>query len=167
MSEYSKQSRARFGVFVTAVIAVALGGCGREPDAAAGQASPEKAVYRQHCATCHGFDGVGRPPAFPPLAGSEWLALGDRAIALIVLYGLQGEIRVDGRRYRGFMPAMSHLDDDDILAAVGHVSRTWSEREPGLDAAELERMREIFGPRRAPWQGRRALEDALEQLEQP
>lgn len=149
------------------VWAVMLVACdGNQGETATAADSGERA-YQRYCATCHGLDGAGKPPAFPPLAGSEWLALPDRALALIVLYGLQGEIEVAGRAYRGYMPAMSHMDDADVTAAVNHVVATWGGREATLERDDPARLRQAFGEGRAPWKGRQALTGALKQLEQP
>lgn len=44
-------------------------------------------LYAQHCATCHGSQGEGFG-AFPPLAGSSWVA-GEKDTAIrILLHGL-------------------------------------------------------------------------------
>lgn len=116
-----------------------LGGCGEPVDP--GEMAPGQEPYLRHCASCHGNSGEGKPPAFPPLAGSEWLDLGPQAMALIVLNGLRGEIEVAGRTYRGFMPPMRHIDDEEIAALIGFIEHAWAGREPDLDAADIARLR--------------------------
>ncbi len=68
-----------------------------------------QALYGQHCATCHQANGQGLPGAFPPLAGHvpEILAKKEGRTYLLdlVLFGLQGQIRVKGQTYNGAMPA--------------------------------------------------------------
>lgn len=34
-----------------------------------------QAVYSRTCIACHQPTGLGIPPVFPPLAGSEWVAM--------------------------------------------------------------------------------------------
>lgn len=120
--------------------------------------------YLRYCASCHGNQGEGKPPAFPPLAGSEWMDLPSEALALIVLYGLRGEIEVAGRTYRGYMPPMQHLGDEDIAALLGYAERTWAGREPGLEASDIARLRNAFVGQRAPLEGLNGLMQALEEL---
>lgn len=81
------------------------------------------AVYAASCAGCHGAEGAGVPGAFPPLAGhAAALAAADRDhLPRVVLYGLQGEIRVEGQRYAGVMPAWAHLSDAEIAALLDHL----------------------------------------------
>jgi len=135
-----------------------LAGCSDEPEQ---PPAPGQAEYRKFCSTCHGLDGAGRPPAFPPLAGSEWLELGPDAAALVVLVGLTGEIEVAGRTYRGYMPPMRQLSDAGIAAALGHVAG-WADWPEAPDPARIAALRastaslEIF-------QGRADVEAALEE----
>ncbi len=120
--------------------------------------------YLRYCASCHGNQGEGKPPAFPPLAGSEWMELPSEGLALIVLYGLRGEIEVAGRTYRGYMPPMQHLSDEDIAALLGFTERTWAGREPGLEASDIAHLRTAFAQRRPPLEGMNGLMQALDEL---
>ncbi|MGY6553619.1 MAG: c-type cytochrome [Wenzhouxiangella sp.] len=120
--------------------------------------------YLRHCASCHGLNGEGRPPTFPPLAGSEWMELPSEALALIVLLGLRGEIEVAGRTYRGYMPPMQHISDEDIADLIGFTEREWSGREPRLDAADIARIRGSFDGRRPPLYRKEGLLEALAEL---
>ena len=63
-----------------------------------------KQVYMSLCFACHQADGKGLPPAFPPLAGSDYM-LADRDRALrIVLKGITGPMVVNGQKYDSAMP---------------------------------------------------------------
>src|SRR5580704_14097643 len=63
------------------------------------------ATYYTVCATCHQTTGLGLPGTFPPLAGHAAAILarqGGRAyLEHVVLYGLEGEITVDGKTFNG------------------------------------------------------------------
>jgi len=120
--------------------------------------------YLRYCASCHGNQGQGKAPSFPPLSGSEWMELPSDALALIVLYGLRGEIEVAGETYRGYMPPMQHLGDEDIAALLGYAERTWAGREPALDATDIARLRTVFAERRPPLEGRAGVMQALDDL---
>ena len=121
--------------------------------------------YLRFCASCHGNQGEGRPPAFPPLAGSEWMELPSEALALIVLYGLRGEIEVAGRTYRGLMPPMQHISDEDISALLTFSERAWGIRDESLSPEEVAVLRTVFPERRPPLEGLDGVLQALEELE--
>jgi mono/diheme cytochrome c family protein len=87
------------------------------------------AVYMTNCASCHGQNGEGIPGAFPPLAQhAADLAAADRAYPILtLLYGLNGEIVVEGASYNGAMPAWPQLSDAEIAAVLNHVTAGWDE----------------------------------------
>jgi len=53
---------------------------------------------------CHQASGLGIPGQYPPLVASEWLLQDGETPIRILLYGLQGEIGVKGRRSTNKMP---------------------------------------------------------------
>lgn len=144
---------------VVAVTLIVAAGCGPQAEELAEGQEP----YLRFCASCHGNAGAGKAPAFPPLAGSDWLALGPDAITLIVLGGLNGEIEVSGRKYRGYMPPMHHLSNEDISALVGYIGREWAgwDERPGPE--RVDALRAVIGESR-PIRGREGLELLLEQI---
>lgn len=92
-------------------------------------------LYSQNCQSCHQANGQGLPGAFPPLAGhvQEILAKKDGRTYLVnvLLYGLQGEIRVKGQKYNAQMPAWgSQLKDDQIAAILNYISTSFGNRLP-------------------------------------
>ncbi|MGY6588312.1 MAG: c-type cytochrome [Wenzhouxiangella sp.] len=121
--------------------------------------------YLRWCASCHGNEGQGRPPAFPPIAGSEWLDLPDDGLALIILYGLRGEIEVAGRTYRGFMPPMQHLLDEDIADVIAFMLDSWGDRQAMIDSARVHELRGAFEGRRPPLDGWDGVQDAIQAVQ--
>ncbi|TBH17293.1 c-type cytochrome [Thermus thermamylovorans] len=93
------------------------------------------ALYNQYCASCHQASGQGLPGAFPPLAGhvQEILAKkeGRAYLIQVVLFGLQGQIRVRGQTYSGVMPGWAaQLKDDQVAAILNHVATSFGNRLP-------------------------------------
>jgi mono/diheme cytochrome c family protein len=44
----------------------------------------------------------------------------------VILFGLEGEIEVEGKKYNGAMPAFGNqLKDDEIAAALNYVLASW------------------------------------------
>lgn len=124
--------------FAVALVAI-LCGCGKEE--AAGK-SPEadrvsgKKLYAAHCAACHQADGQGLAGAFPPLAGSSYLAEGAGPAIRAVVNGLKGPITVNGENYDAVMPSMSYLNDDQVAAILTYVMNSWG--NPGGDVSPDE-----------------------------
>lgn len=104
--------------------------------AQAGGAEPNGAALYGRCAACHTATGAGVPGAYPPL-GVDFRTLaarneGRRYIALAVIKGLSGPITVEGKSFRGVMPAQSGLDDAAIAAVLNHVGTTITKAGPAF-----------------------------------
>jgi mono/diheme cytochrome c family protein len=86
-------------------------------------------TYVQNCSACHQANGQGIPGAFPPLAGhipNLYNAEGGREYLIkVVLYGLQGQIVVDGMTYNGAMNPWGQLSNEQIAAALNHELTSW------------------------------------------
>jgi mono/diheme cytochrome c family protein len=145
-----------------ALLVIALAGCGSGGSDSDDPRTPGQMAYAGYCAGCHGRDGEGRPPAFPPLQGSEWLDLPPEGLTAIVLLGLRGEIEVAGQRYAGYMPPMQHIDDDRIAEVVRFIKARWSEPLEGWTGEDVARLRGRWAGRR-PLEGRAGLETLLEE----
>ncbi len=140
--------------------------------AQAGQAQPAQldlsageAVYTANCAACHQATGQGVAGAFPPLAGHvPVLYNADRSYLInLLLYGLQGEIQVQGQTYNGVMPAWQQLSDEDIANVLNYASNAWGNadalqnfqpytaaditpvRDAGLSSDEVYALRQELG----------------------
>lgn len=145
------------------MIVALLAGCSDATQTAQGD-DPGQSAFARYCAGCHGQQGQGRPPAFPPLAESEWLSLPPEAASAIILLGLRGEIEVAGQAYVGYMPPMRHIDDQRVAAIVRYIKRQWSQGAPGWTAKEVAALRAELTGRRAP-EGREGIERILEELQ--
>ena len=90
-------------------------------------------LYGAHCSTCHQPGGEGILAAFPPLAGhipDIYSAPGGRSYLIrVLLYGLEGEIRVGDQSYRGWMPSFAHLPDLEVASLLNHILISWENRE--------------------------------------
>lgn len=138
-----------------------LAGCSDEPKA---PLQPGEAEYMRYCSTCHARDGTGRPPGFPPLAGSEWLELGPEAVTLIVMLGLRGEIEVAGDIYRGYMPTMRQIDDEEMAAILGFIDKRWADWGSVPDSGTVAGLRELAGEEEL-LESRAGLERILKRIE--
>jgi mono/diheme cytochrome c family protein len=102
------------------------------PPAPAAQAPKTGAQVYATCSGCHGPQGEGNPPNFPPLKGHvEGLlkAQGGREyLALAVLFGVGGKITVLGQTYEGLMPGFAWLSDEEIALVLNHLA-SWEAPE--------------------------------------
>jgi nitrite reductase (NO-forming)/hydroxylamine reductase len=99
-------------------------------------ASGEK-LFATHCSACHQANGQGLPGAFPPLAGSDYLAANGSAAAVsAILNGLTGPITVNGKEYNAVMPNLSYLSDSDVADVVTFVMNSWG--NPGGEVSSGE-----------------------------
>lgn len=157
MSAHCKQTGP-----ATLLAAALLAGCGQQ-DAPQEEMAPGQEPYLRYCASCHGNRGEGRSPSFPPLNGSEWLELSPGALSGIVLFGLRGEIEVNGARYNGYMPPLKHLRDHDVAAIVTFMKSAWTGEDIPFDADDVAEVRSALAGRK-PFEGRAGVDEALEQL---
>ena len=113
------------------------------PPGAAAEASGfehGRGIYVARCAMCHGATGDGFADSFPPLAKSDWLAVNrDGSIAAVVA-GLNREIVVNGRTYRGQMPPVI-IDDDEVASVLTFVLNSWGNPGGEVTAEEVRKVR--------------------------
>ena len=86
-------------------------------------------LYNSYCSPCHQEDGQGLREVYPPLVGNPWLVRNPQYCIFVVLYGLEGEIKLNGEEYGGFMPPLSALRDREVAAIVNHVLTAWGNDE--------------------------------------
>lgn len=112
-----------------AALAAALAWAASAP--ARAQTVDGAAVYRR-CAVCHQPDRGGLPGTFPPLRANVATAAarpdGRSYLALVVTRGLSGPITIDGKPYRGAMPAQAGLTDAEAAAVLNHLLETFGGR---------------------------------------
>ncbi len=117
-----------------------------------------KETYANICAACHQPTGLGLPDTFPPLAGhaTEVLASpgGRDYMIRLVLFGLEGEITVHGKRFSSAMPPLAEaLDDAQLAAALNHAVYSWDNdktQPPGFAPFQAS---EIAAARASPMTG--------------
>jgi mono/diheme cytochrome c family protein len=109
------------------------------------------ALFTSHCSACHQASGAGIPGAFPPLAGSEWVAAEPSLSIAIVHDGLQGEISVLDNTYNGVMPPFgAQLSAPEIAAVLTFIRQEWGNSASAVSAAQVEQHAEQH-PERGPW----------------
>lgn len=113
------------------------------PQAVAGMKQHGTEIYEQHCASCHGDDGVGRPPAAPPLKANRAVTM-DSAVNPIraVLFGGYPPGTAGNPRPYGMPPFGSTLSDAEVADVLTYIRGAWGNEARPISAAEVGRNRE-------------------------
>jgi cytochrome c oxidase subunit 2 len=90
-------------------------------------------TYGNNCASCHQGSGQGIAGAFPPLAGHTPDLVdvegGRDYLRNLLLYGMQGQIQVEGGNYNGVMPAWAQLSNEQIASTLNYVLTEWGNED--------------------------------------
>lgn len=102
-----------------------------------------KTVYTTTCLACHQADGLGVQRMNPPLVKTKWVLGDKKALAKIVLNGLQGgEIEIDGDNFHNPMPAQSGLLTDlQIADVLTYVRNSFGNKASAVTPAEVAVVR--------------------------
>jgi nitrite reductase (NO-forming) len=101
-------------------------------------------IYSSTCVACHQASGQGVPMAFPPLAASDYLNA-DKARAIrTVLFGLTGQVTVNGQQFNSVMPALG-MSDADVANVLAYVYANWNNTGHDVTPAEVAAVRQV-GP---------------------
>ncbi len=105
-------------------------------------------VFKNFCATCHGFNGEGVDDLAPPLENSEYIKGSPERLALVLLHGLAGPVHVNGKLYElnGTMPGLANnqdFTDQDIQNIITYLHSTFSEGSKKITAEKIKALREV------------------------
>lgn len=101
-------------------------------------------IYEAHCAGCHGEDGRGQLPAYPPLAGNRAVTLTPavNAIRMTVNGGFPPSTTGNPRPY-GMPPFGHELGDAEVAAVLTWIRNNWGNAAPPVSAVEVNRYRAV------------------------
>ena len=120
-----------------------------DADASSEQVEAGKALFAGTCSACHQANGEGMAGVFPPLAKSDYLAADPKRVVGVVLHGLTGPVKVNGKDYNSVMPPMSQLTDDEVANISTYVLNSWGnpggKRDQGRSRAAPQRPRRADG----------------------
>ncbi len=100
------------------------------------------ALYREHCASCHGVAGQGAPGAYAPLAGNHDVTLPQTAnLTRIVERGGFPPSTAGNPRPYGMPPFGQTLSDQDIADVLSFIRQSWGNAAAPVSAFEVHRAR--------------------------
>lgn len=101
-----------------------------------------KTVYDAQCASCHGAQGQGAPPHYPPLAGNQSIQMSSAVNAIrMVLNGGYPPATAGNPRPYGMPPFAQSLSDDGVAAVVTYIRTAWGNRGAPVGAREANSLR--------------------------
>jgi mono/diheme cytochrome c family protein len=102
-------------------------------------------VYAAQCAMCHGGEGKGTPPAFPPLAGNQSITMSSpvNAIRMVLNGGYPPGTKKNPRPHG--MPPFSHiLNDNEVAAVVTYIRVAWENTGTPVAPAQANELRKLL-----------------------
>lgn len=98
-------------------------------------------IYRSKCMSCHKQNGKGVSRLYPPLANSDFLKDKTEEAIRIIKYGGGKEIKVNGKKYRGYMPA-SGLKDEDLRLVFNYILNSWGNSYGSIKPETISNIKE-------------------------
>jgi mono/diheme cytochrome c family protein len=102
-------------------------------------------VYAAQCAVCHGVEGRGQTPSYPPLAGNRSITMASpvNSIRMVLNGGYPPGTRKNPRPHG--MPPFSHmLSDDEVAAVVTYIRVAWGNDGTPVTAAQANELRKLL-----------------------
>jgi len=100
-----------------------------------------KEIYKKYCLTCHQSNGTGVPGMFPPLGPGSWTGKNPTDLIALILKGLNGEIEVDGERYKNNMPPQLNITDQELADVLTFVRTNFGNNFEPVTAEMVKKVR--------------------------
>jgi mono/diheme cytochrome c family protein len=101
-------------------------------------------IYAAQCTMCHGDEGKGFPPGFPPLANNPSIEMLSpvNPIRMVLNGGYAPATRKNPRPYG--MPPFAHLlNDEEVAAVVTYIRVAWGNGGTPVTAAQANELRSV------------------------
>ena len=99
-------------------------------------------LYKSYCASCHQGNGKGDNNRFPSIAASEFVTGDKNRLINILVNGLQGAIKVNGKTFNGIMPPQSGILDDHAIASIAtYVRNRFGNNAGHVSTLEVKNVR--------------------------
>jgi mono/diheme cytochrome c family protein len=103
-----------------------------------------KSVYDTRCATCHGTQGRGMPPEYPPLAGNQSIQMESavNSIRMVLNGGIPPGTAGNPRPY-GMPPFAQVLSDAEVAAIVTYIRTSWGNHGAPVSERQANELRAV------------------------
>ncbi len=120
------------------------------PNSQARLVSPEvmelgRAAYGKQCAMCHGDEGKGFPPSFPPLAGNQSITMASPVNSIrMVLNGGYAPGTMKNPRPHGMPPFNHILNDQEAAAVLTYIRVAWGNSGAPVTPQQVNELRTLI-----------------------
>ncbi|MCX7638426.1 MAG: cytochrome c [Cyclobacteriaceae bacterium] len=97
-------------------------------------------IYTSYCLSCHMDQGQGIDGVYPPLAKSDYLMADKKRSIQQVLYGVSGEIKVNGKTYNLEMTGFD-LTDEEAADVLNYIRNSWGNKGAAVTPEEVRAAR--------------------------
>lgn len=97
-------------------------------------------LYISYCLSCHMDQGQGIEGVYPPLAKSDYLMADKKRSIQQILYGVSGEIKVNGKTYNLEMTGFD-LTDEETADVLNYIRNSWGNKGAVVTPEEVRAAR--------------------------
>jgi mono/diheme cytochrome c family protein len=102
-------------------------------------------VYAKQCSVCHGDEGQGQPPFYPPLAANRSIVMASPVNSIrMVLNGGYPPGTSKNPRPHGMPPFAHILNDAEVAAIVTYIRVAWNNTGTPVTAAQANELRKVL-----------------------
>jgi nitrite reductase (NO-forming) len=98
-------------------------------------------LYVSYCLSCHMDQGQGIEGVYPPLAKSDYLMADKNRSIRQVLYGVSGEIKVNGKTYNLEMTGFD-LTNEETADVLNYIRNSWGNKGAVVTPEEVKAARQ-------------------------
>ena len=102
-------------------------------------------IYGKQCAMCHGNEGKGQPPSYPPLAANQSITMASpvNSIRMVLNGGYPPGTRKNPRPHG--MPPFSHLlNDSEVSAVITYIRTAWENAGTPVTTTQVNELRKLL-----------------------
>lgn len=99
-----------------------------------------KEIYLRNCISCHMEQGEGLEGIFPPVAKSDYMLADKKRAIQQTLYGVTGEMTVNGKLYNGEMNAFD-LTDEQTSDLMNYIFNSFENKGGVITPADVKAAR--------------------------
>lgn len=99
-----------------------------------------KEVYSTYCMSCHQEQGEGIEDIYPPVAKSDYLMADKKRSIAQILYGVTGEMKVNGIIYNSDMIGFD-LSDQEASDVLNYIRNSFNGKSTAVTPEEVKAVR--------------------------
>jgi nitrite reductase (NO-forming) len=99
-----------------------------------------KEIYLRNCVSCHMDQGEGLEGIFPPLANSDYMLADKKRAIKQTLYGVSGEMTVNGVKYNGEMNGFD-ITDEEMSDLMNYIYNSFGNKGGIITPEEIKAVR--------------------------